>query len=91
MNKTSKAVNSSVSQDENDPSDILWIRWELAFVAKKRNPIIFARTETSHIPKSLQTAVFHKDLLNTVYSASEDGSLKQTPTENPEETKSILR
>ena len=51
-------------------------------MAKKRNPIIFARTETSHIPKSLQTAVFHKDLLNTVYSASEDGSLKQTPTEN---------
>ena len=59
-------------------------------MAKKRNPIIFARTETSHIPKSLQTVVFHKELLNAVYSASEDGSLKQTPTENTEETKSTL-
>ena len=52
----------------------------VAFVAKKRNPIIFARTETSHIPKTLQHLQHPKELQNAVYSAHVDGSLKRTPS-----------
>ncbi|KAK8818497.1 hypothetical protein WA577_003800 [Blastocystis sp. JDR] len=55
---------------DNDPT----------FVAKKRNPIIFARTETSHIPKTLQHLQHPKELQNAVYSAHVDGSLKRTPS-----------
>ena len=52
---------------------------------KKRNPIIFARTETVHMPKSLQKNERHKKLANAVYSVHNDGSLKPTPVEEPEE------
>ncbi|KAM7452744.1 hypothetical protein BLSTO_06517 [Blastocystis sp. subtype 1] len=55
---------------DNDPT----------FVAKKRNPIIFARTETSHIPRTLQHLQHPKELQNAVYSAHVDGSLKRTPS-----------
>ena len=63
--------------------------WEWCFLGaslKKRNPIIFARTETVHMPKSLQKNERHKKLANAVYSVHNDGSLKPTPVEEPEET-----
>ena len=42
------------------------------------NPIIFARTETIHIPKQLENLSQQK-LQEAVYRAEDDGSLKQTP------------
>ena len=50
--------------------------WLLAFTTEKRNPIIFARTETSHLPKSLQHETQIKDVTHTIYSSNKDGSLK---------------
>ena len=44
-----------------------------------RNPIIFARTETTHIPVSLDKTKVHSDLKDAIYSVEEDGSLKLTP------------
>ena len=43
-----------------------------------RNPIIFARTETTHIPVSLDKTNVHTDLRNAIYSVEEDGTLKTT-------------
>ena len=65
------------SQRSNDPT----------FVEQKRNPIIFARTETSHIPRTLQHLKHPEGLHDAVYSAHSDGSLKRTPLAAAEERK----
>ena len=44
-----------------------------------QNPIIFARTETTHIPVSLDKTKVHSELKDAIYSVEEDGSLKMTP------------
>ena len=49
------------------------------------NPIIFARTETTHFPPSLLQAQKEKALNQIVYQADEDGSLKHTPLPTIEE------
>ena len=54
---------------------------------QKRNPIIFARTETSHIPRTLQHLKHPEGLHDAVYSAHSDGSLKRTPLAAAEERK----
>lgn len=43
------------------------------------NPIIFARSETTHIPVSLEKATIYSPLNDAIYSAEGDGSLKLTP------------
>lgn len=57
-------------------------------MTKRRNPIIFARTETSHIPRNFQRNRKPDELQNYVYSAQDDGSLRQTPTPFREEEES---
>lgn len=52
---------------------------------KGSNPIIFARTETIHIPKQLEDLSEQK-LQNAVYSVEKDGSLRSTPMPIIEET-----
>ena len=49
------------------------------------NPIIFARTETTHFPPSLLQAQKEKALNQIVYQADEDGSLKHTTLPTIEE------
>lgn len=46
---------------------------------KGSNPIIFARTETTHIPKTLADTKNQEKLYDAVYSLSDDGSLKHSP------------
>lgn len=46
---------------------------------KASNPIIFARTETTHIPKTLAATKNQEKLYDAVYSLSDDGSLKHSP------------
>ena len=64
--------------------------WLLAFTTEKRNPIIFARTETSHLPKSLQHETQIKDVTHTIYSTNKDGSLKLTTLSRIDEEESLL-
>lgn len=61
-------------------------------MTKRRNPIIFARTETSHIPRNFQKNRNPDELQNFVYSAQDDGSLRQTPTpfREKEESDSLI-
>ena len=46
---------------------------------KASNPIIFARTKTVHIPKTLIQQQSHEKLADAVYSVDDNGSLKHTP------------
>ena len=57
----------------------------IAPLRRKQNPIIFARTETEHIPERLSNNVNVKDAYNTIYSTNSDGSLKKTPLYSIEE------
>ena len=54
------------------------------------NPIIFARTETTHFPPSLLQAQKEKALNDVVYQAEEDGSLKHTPLPTIEEEEEVV-
>ena len=60
--------------------------WCVVTSSRKQNPIIFARTTTTHIPERLKNTYLTKLVEDTVYSASHDGSLKQTPIDpDPED------
>ena len=83
--------NSSDSKEEYDSSRCYdGNSWLLAFTTEKRNPIIFARTETSHLPKSLQHETQIKDVTHTIYSSNKDGSLKQTTLSRIDEEENFL-
>ena len=66
----------------------LWKGWFLEICPEASNPIIFARTETTHIPKHLLEVSQHQKLRDAIYSAQEDGSLKPTPLDSIKETDS---
>ena len=93
MNRNRKKQKPAPLSDESEDGTGALRRCFLGASLKKRNPIIFARTETVHMPKSLQKAERHKKLANAVYSVHNDGSLKPTHVEEPEEieTKSKKR
>lgn len=61
---------------------------------KTVNPIIFARTETTHIPVALEEAENRTPLRDAIYSADPNGNLKLTPlppiSEKEEEEKELL-
>ena len=59
----------------------LWLFFVILLVPPDmaQNPIIFARTETTHIPVSLDKTKVHSELKDAIYSVEEDGSLKMTP------------
>lgn len=78
MNHFTKNIDSPRSKEEYDTSLWFWCGfYSVAFIHEKKNPIIFARTETSHLPKSLQHEVHLQDVTHTIYSTNNDGSLKQ--------------
>ena len=61
---------------------------------KTVNPIIFARTETTHIPVALEEAEKRTPLRDAIYSADPSGNLKVTPmppiSEREEEEKELI-
>ena len=90
MEKTSKTKNKP-SPEASDCGSFRLQDLIVDVQPEASNPIIFARTETTHIPQQLLHVSQHKKLRDAIYSAKEDGSLKLSPlvsiqeSENEEE------
>ena len=83
-----KPLNTS---SNSDSSSICLFFLSVVVVSRRgSNPIIFARTETTHFPPSLLQAQKDTALNDVVYQAKEDGSLKQTPLPTIEEEEEVV-
>lgn len=79
MKQSKRNQDSPVNDEEYDPS--MHFRnclYHIAYMHKKKDPIIFARAETTHLPVNLQHNSIVRDVNHTIYSTNEDGSLRRT-------------
>ena len=90
MEKTS-TTKKKPSSEASDCGSFRSFDFTVDIRPEASNPIIFSRTETTHIPQQLLHVSQHKKLRDAIYSAKEDGTLKLSPlvsiqeSENEEE------
>lgn len=86
MSSISTKLNDKTEYDESKNFHELLM---LVITNETQDPIIFARTETNHIPKTLQYGLHIRDVSNTIYNANRDGTLKLTPITSTIEEENI--